>query len=89
MPPQNPISTVSAPAAPYAVQRPFGFRPQKPAAPVDTSNVRPGILVKHKAFGVGQVKSIEKGVVVVVFDGMDKKFQFPGAFEQGFLQIEE
>ena len=45
--------------------------------------------MQHKAFGVGQDKSIEKGVIVVVFDGMDKKFQFPGAFERGFLRIEE
>ena len=48
-----------------------------------------GVIVKHKAFGLGKVKSIDGGMIVVVFNGMDKKFQFPGAFEQGFLAIVE
>jgi hypothetical protein len=56
---------------------------------VDTSGVRAGTLVKHKAFGVGQVKGTDGSLIVVSFNGVDKKFQFPGAFEQGFLTIEE
>ena len=61
----------------------------KPKVSVDTSRVHVGIIVKHKAFGLGKVKGIDGGMIVVVFNGIDKKFQFPGAFEQGFLAIEE
>ena len=43
----------------------------------------------HKAFGTGQVKGIDGGLIVVVFGDVDKKFQFPGAFEQGFLKLGE
>lgn len=31
------------------------------------------------------VQSIQKGVITVSFGGLEKKFQFPGAFQQGFL----
>lgn len=61
----------------------------KPKISVDTSKVHAGVVVKHKAFGLGKVKGIDGGMIVVVFNGIDKKFQFPGAFEQGFLAIEE
>lgn len=43
-------------------------------------------MVTHQAFGTGKVTAIEKGVIVVSFDGLEKKFQFPGAFQQGFLR---
>ena len=46
----------------------------------------PGSMVTHKAFGTGKVTAIEKGVITVSFDGLEKKFQFPGAFQQGFLR---
>lgn len=59
----------------------------KPKVTVDTSNVRAGTIVTHKAFGPGQVKGIDGGLIVVTFNGTDKKFQFPGAFEQGFLKL--
>ncbi len=53
---------------------------------VDTSHIGPGSMVTHKAFGTGKVTAIEKGVITVSFDGLEKKFQFPGAFQQGFLR---
>ena len=53
---------------------------------VDTSHIGPGSMVTHKAFGTGKVTVIEKGVITVSFDGLEKKFQFPGAFQQGFLR---
>ena len=53
---------------------------------VDTSHIGPGSTVTHKAFGTGKVTVIEKGVITVSFDGLEKKFQFPGAFQQGFLR---
>lgn len=63
--------------------------PIKPTVRIDTSKIHAGTIVTHKAFGTGQVKGIDGGLIVVVFNGMDKKFQFPGAFEQGFLTLDE
>lgn len=62
---------------------------KKPIIEVDTSGVRAGALVKHKAFGVGEVVGIDGGRLVVSFKEEKKTFQFPGAFEQGFLSLEE
>ena len=61
--------------------------PIKKAAPaVDVSGVAAGSAVFHKAFGTGIVQSVGGGYIVVSFDGLEKKFQFPGAFQQGFLR---
>lgn len=57
--------------------------------PVELSKIKAGVIVNHKAFGAGQVKAIDGGLIIVNFKGIDKKFQFPGAFEQGFLQVKE
>ncbi|MGN0163091.1 MAG: restriction endonuclease, partial [Candidatus Ornithomonoglobus sp.] len=54
---------------------------------VDVSGVKVGITVKHKAFGEGVVKSIDNNMITVEFNGAKKNFQFPGAFNQGFLKI--
>ncbi len=56
---------------------------------VDVSMIKAGTVVMHKAFGTGQVKGIDGSVIIVTFDGIDKKFQFPGAFEQEFLELVE
>ena len=66
----------------------------KPAEPapqkqVDLSCVVVGGQLRHKAFGVGTVKEIQGGLIVVVFGGTEKKFQFPGALLQGFLSLPE
>lgn len=53
---------------------------------VDVSGVEVGVAVLHKAFGEGTVNKIDGGVIYVLFDGVEKKFQFPGAFQQRFLQ---
>ncbi|WP_298068252.1 GIY-YIG nuclease family protein [uncultured Mailhella sp.] len=63
--------------------------PKKPRIKADTSSVHAGTIVTHKAFGTGRVKGIDGGVIIVVFGGVDRKFQFPGAFEQGFLELPE
>lgn len=65
------------------------YSPKKPKMQVDTSNIKAGSIVIHKAFGAGQVKGIDGSFIVVSFSGTDKKFQFPGAFEQGFLRLDE
>lgn len=62
---------------------------KKPLLEVDTSNVHADMIVTHKAFGTGQVKGIDGSLIIVSFKGVDKKFQFPGAFEQGFLKLDE
>lgn len=62
---------------------------KKPLLEVDTSNVHAGTIVTHKAFGTGQVKGVDGSMIIVSFKGVDKKFQFPGAFEQGFLKLDE
>lgn len=62
---------------------------KRPIIQIDTSKVHAGIIVKHKAFGNGQVKGIDGSLIVISFNGTDKTFQFPGAFEQGFLMLDE
>ena len=66
----------------------------KPAEPtphkqVDLSRVVVGGQLRHKAFGMGTVKEIQGGLIVVLFGGTEKKFQFPGAILQGFLSLPE
>lgn len=92
---RTPIAGNSKPAI-GGTYRP-SYVPPTPAAPVqkkqvikvDTSDVRAGTIVKHKAFGMGEVKGIDGSRIVVSFQGKDKTFQFPGAFEQGFLSLDE
>lgn len=62
---------------------------KRPIIQIDTSKVHAGIIVKHKAFGNGQVKGIDGSLIIVSFNGTDKTFQFPGAFEQGFLMLDD
>lgn len=62
---------------------------KQPAVRIDTSKVCAGIIVKHKAYGTGEVRGIDGSVIVVSFNGVNKKFQFPGAFEQEFLMPDE
>ena len=87
--PSKPVSTPTyrpAYVPPTPTAQPVA---KKPTVHVDTSKVHAGTIVSHKAFGTGQVKGIDGGLIVVVFGGVDKKFQFPGAFEQGFLKLDE
>lgn len=60
-----------------------------PHKQVDLSRVMVGSQLRHKAFGMGTVKEIQGGLIVVVFGGAEKKFQFPGALLQGFLSQPE
>lgn len=66
---------------------PAPVAPKKPEpVPVDVSDIVSGVNVVHKAFGTGTVVSVQKGMIVISFSGEEKKFQFPGAFQQGFLR---
>ena len=60
-----------------------------PHKQVDLSRIVVGGQLRHKAFGMGTVKEIKGGLIVVVFGGTEKKFQFPGALLQGFLSLPE
>ena len=62
--------------------------PHKPEPlQIDTSDITPGVTVIHKAFGNGTVVSVDNNRILIDFDGIEKKFPFPGAFLYGFLQI--
>ena len=76
-PTYHPSSVPPVPAAP---------EPPKAAPQVDVSDIAVGSAVVHKAFGAGVVQNIDKGLITVSFGGLEKKFQFPGAFQQGFLR---
>ncbi len=83
MPPGEKTAPSSHP--PFA--SPVSAAPKKEdQAAADISGVIPGACVRHKAFGFGRVIRIEKGTILVSFDGVEKKFQFPGEFRQGFLR---
>ncbi len=55
---------------------------------IDTSSIKVGSILRHKAFGLGKVKELDGGRMIVTFDGNDKRFQFPGAILQGFLSAD-
>lgn len=80
-------TTHAAPTYRPAYVPPAPVVPKKPEpVPVDVSGIVPGVSVVHKAFGTGTVVSIQKGMIVISFSGEEKKLQFPGAFQQGFLR---
>lgn len=94
------LSTVPVPNAPYrpaATVIPFNkpvqhtqqpMQDKKVAEPiVDYSRVKVGMKLIHKKFGKGVVVSISGDMITVSFNGAEKKFMFPDAFENGFLQI--
>ncbi len=66
----------------------------KPAIPnakpkIDYTKVKVGATVTHKAFGKGKITSlsIKNSKITVIFGGSEKTFQYPSAFEDGFLEI--
>ena len=75
-PTYRPAYTPPAPTAPV----------KESSAQVDVSSVKPGTSVTHRAFGNGVVKEISSGIITVTFAKGEKRFQFPGAFQQGFLR---
>lgn len=52
---------------------------------VDVSGVKVGTVVRHKAFGEGTVCRMEPAVLWISFNGEEKRFAFPSAFQDGFL----
>ena len=71
----------------------LAFVPTKPSAikrpqmvSIDVSDIGVGSKVTHKAFGVGMVLKIKDGLITVDFNGAEKRFQFPTAFQNRFLK---
>ena len=57
---------------------------------VDMARIVVGARVRHKAFGEGKIRKIEKDkpYIYVWFDmGIDKQFVIPMAFSEGFLTL--
>jgi hypothetical protein len=73
----------------------YGVRSPIPATPaqkeektkVDTSGVKVGVTVQHAKFGPGKIVEIEENFIRVKFEEGEKRFEFPGAFESGFLKV--
>ena len=53
----------------------------------DISLVNSGSKVMHKGYGVGTVLCIEGKTITVFFSDKERKFQFPKAFTDGYLEI--
>ena len=93
--PKRARKTPVAPPVPDFVTASFGIK--SPIAPepvkkevkptVDTSGVAVGVTVQHKAFGAGKVIELGGGLITVAFEQGQKRFEFPGAFENGFLKV--
>ena len=83
----------SAPSKPAPVAEPV--KQAAPSKPVfDDSRIVPGAKLRHKAFGSGVVTSVDPAdkafrFVYIQFSDVEKKFQIPNAFLQGFLKFEE
>ena len=56
---------------------------------MDVSKIKVGVKVKHKAFGIGTVATIQPDMVTVRFGGVEKKFLLPAAIVQGYLTLIE
>ncbi len=59
------------------------------APQIELSAVTVGCKVYHKAFGYGLVDTLNEDIIKINFNGVVKKFLFPAAFIQGFLNIEK
>lgn len=74
--------------AAYGIKSPIPTKPapivEKPK--VDTSKVKIGVTVHHDKFGAGKVIDLGNDFITVKFQEGEKKFIFPGAFENGFLK---
>ena len=73
--------------ASFGIKSPITPKPaQNETKPrVDTSSVAVGVIVHHKLFGAGEVIELGGGYIRVAFEQGQKRFEFPGAFENGFL----
>lgn len=60
-------------------------QPCQPA--VDLGAIKVGGTLRHKAFGLGVVKDLQGGYIIVDFGGNEKKFLFLAAVLEGYLSL--
>ena len=86
-PPPKPVTSTYRPA--YVPPKPEPKPEPKPAPPkADLSKVKVGAAVRHKAYGWGTVKELSGTRILITFNGIDRPFVYPAAFNQGFLFTE-
>lgn len=93
--PKRARKTPVTPPVPDFVTASFGIK--SPIAPelvkkevkpkVNISGVAVGTTVQHKVFGAGKVMELGGGLITVAFEQGQKRFEFPGSFENGFLVL--
>lgn len=81
-PPDFINATYGIKASPTPAPTPLEEKPR-----VDTSGIAVGVTVQHGKFGPGKVIELDGGLITVAFEEGQKPFEFPGAFENGFLKI--
>ena len=54
---------------------------------IDKTKIHIGDVVDHIKYGHGVVKGLDDDLIVISFGTKDRKFQFPSAFEKGFLSL--
>lgn len=67
---------------PSITPKPISKKPR-----VNTSSVKIGSILIHKAFGSGTVTVLARGMMTVAFEKGEKRFQFPKSIENGFLTM--
>lgn len=55
---------------------------------LDLSGIKIGSSVKHKKFGKGTVSGLNSKYIRVTFSVGEKRFMFPDAFNNGFLEVD-
>lgn len=71
------------------VEPPTSVKPNAKTT-VDVKKMVVGVKVRHKAFGEGIVVKSDRHIIMVEFKNeVQKKFAFPGAFQDGFLEFIE
>lgn len=53
----------------------------------ERAKVRVGCHVAHKKFGEGVITTMDDRYMLVQIGGKQRKFAWPGAFEDGFLEL--
>ena len=52
-------------------------------------SIRVGDVIYHKSIGQGIVMSLDTYYIIVKFPDRERKFQYPKAFEDGYLSMQE
>ncbi len=71
--------------AAFGVKSPIPPKVEKPI--FDVPRVTVGMEVKHDNFGTGKVIEFQNGLITIAFEQGQKRFEFPSAFENGFLKV--